>query len=176
MLFLKLFLNIFRFRIGVLEYYLDSDNIFCLDKNITDYSLCSLFYYLILFTTQIINIKFYCGIYMLYVFIKFDHNLCFRVYVIWNTYQVEMCSIIVSLLFQVEGFIKKQHEGMGSNHKIDHVNMQSQDSMINDIFSQEDIDKDGFISKDEFTGPKEDEPEEEDDDDDDDDDLKHDEL
>ena len=65
---------------------------------------------------------------------------------------------------------------MGSNHKIDHVNMQSQDSMINDIFSQEDIDKDGFISKDEFTGPKEDEPEEEDDDDDDDDDLKHDEL
>jgi Ca2+-binding EF-hand superfamily protein len=35
--------------------------------------------------------------------------------------------------------------------------IQDQDKLVDDMFSIEDKDKDGFISRDEFTGPKHDE-------------------
>ena len=44
----------------------------------------------------------------------------------------------------------------GSGMKIERINYKSQDNMVEDIFQKEDMDKDGFISKEEFSGPKED--------------------
>ena len=45
--------------------------------------------------------------------------------------------------------------GVG-NQQMERINFKQEDDMVEDIFMKEDTDKDGFISKDEFSGPKED--------------------
>ena len=56
-------------------------------------------------------------------------------------------------LFQISDFIKNQ--GKGSDVK--EIDDDAHNKMIADIFKQEDTDKDGYISFDEFSGPKHDE-------------------
>ena len=62
-------------------------------------------------------------------------------------------TVYFSLLsLQVSGFIK-HHEGIAGEE----VDEQKHNEMIADIFKHEDQDKDGFISHEEFSGPKHDE-------------------
>lgn len=62
-------------------------------------------------------------------------------------------SFICFYSLQVSGYIRKQEEDQG----LDKTDDESHNAMIADIFLHEDKDKDGFISHEEFTGPKHDE-------------------
>lgn len=54
---------------------------------------------------------------------------------------------------QVSDYIRKREEEQG----LDVTDDESHNSMIADIFMHEDKDRDGFISHEEFSGPKHDE-------------------
>jgi len=57
------------------------------------------------------------------------------------------------VVFKVSAFVRKQEadEGMPSTDESSH------NALVADIFLHEDTDKDGFISHEEFSGPKHDE-------------------
>lgn len=60
------------------------------------------------------------------------------------------------LKWQIRGYLKKQTEEHG--HEIEGMPDEEQsDQMIEEIFKHEDKDKDGYISHEEFSGPKHDE-------------------
>lgn len=56
-------------------------------------------------------------------------------------------------VFQVSDFIRQQEKISG----VDATDESTHNNMISDIFDNEDKDKDGFISHEEFSGPKHDE-------------------
>lgn len=66
-----------------------------------------------------------------------------------------ICSslIIIYLFFQVE--VMKANGGQDAEN-VDQL-LDQQDKLIEEIFSHDDKDKDGYISHDEFSGPKHDE-------------------
>jgi FK506-binding protein 14 len=60
---------------------------------------------------------------------------------------------------EVSGYLKKQMESMKSDPQDDELKkaMEDHDKLVEEIFQHEDQDKNGFISHDEFSGPKHDE-------------------
>ena len=83
----------------------------------------------------------------------------------WNSTYMYSC-ILFSLLFQVRAYVDSQNAAMGSagaggggkdsGIKLERINHKNSDNVVEDIFVKEDGNKDGFISLEEFSGPKED--------------------
>ena len=60
--------------------------------------------------------------------------------------------------FQVSGYLKKQMSAAEGQDADEFRNMMNEnDKLVEEIFQHEDKDKNGFISHDEFSGPKHDE-------------------
>jgi len=77
-------------------------------------------------------------------------------------YALSLISIHFICPLQVSDYLKKQMETMKSeaeNEENDEVRkaMEDHDKLVEEIFQHEDQDKNGFISHDEFSGPKHDE-------------------
>lgn len=63
-----------------------------------------------------------------------------------------------NLIFQVSGYLKKQMTAVEGQDTDEIKNMLAEhDKLVEEIFQHEDKDKNGFISHEEFSGPKHDE-------------------
>ena len=69
---------------------------------------------------------------------------------VWPSPVEVLCVSIVVSLCQVSQFLKKQ----ATAEDIEQEDPQTHEQMLDDIFQQEDQDKDGYISHEEFTAPK----------------------
>lgn len=64
----------------------------------------------------------------------------------------------VSIIFQVSSYLNKQMAAAEGQEAEELKNMMSEnDKLVEEIFQHEDKDKNGYISHDEFSGPKHDE-------------------
>lgn len=68
-------------------------------------------------------------------------------------------NLIFICLFQVSGYLKKQMVAADGGQESEDVQnmLKEHDKLVEEIFQHEDKDKNGFISHEEFSGPKHDE-------------------
>ena len=71
-----------------------------------------------------------------------------------NESSSELFGILFILFFQISDYLKKQ---MPQAEAAGLKDMPEQDKLVEDIFQHEDRDRNGFISHEEFSGPKHDE-------------------